>query len=200
MLRKLKFIKDAKWIAAIAVVSFFIAIVMSVISESILRNTDVLIAFIVLIIIIFIGVLFDAVGIAVAASKEKTFHSMASNRIKEAKTAVRVVRNAGMVSSICNDVIGDICGIISGVATAIIISRIVEVYGIKDSALMSVMLSGLVASLTIGGKAVGKEVGIKKSDKIVYELAKLIHIVEIFLGFEILKMKRKKKQRVKKGK
>ena len=199
MLSKFKWIKDARWVAVIGIMSFFRAILMSVVSETILRNTGIITAFIVLITIILIGVMFDSVGIAVAASKEMTFHSMAANRVKEAKTAVRIVRNAGMVSSICNDVVGDICGIISGVATAIIITRMVAVYNIKDAALMSVLLSGLVASMTIGGKAMGKEIGIKKSDDIVYHLAIFIHVVESFLGVEILKLKNKKRQKGKKG-
>ena len=34
------------------------------------------------------------------------------------------IRNAGRVSSFCNDVIGDICGVISGSAAAVISARV----------------------------------------------------------------------------
>ncbi|WP_158408901.1 hypothetical protein [Peptoclostridium acidaminophilum] len=155
-------LSSLKWAISIGIVSFFIAVFMSVISETILRHAGIATAFGVLLIIILIGVIFDAIGIAVAASTERSFHSMAANRVKGAATAVRVVRNAGVVSSVCNDVIGDICGIISGAASAIIIAQIAFTYDIRDATIMSISLSGVVAAITIGGKALGKEFGIKK--------------------------------------
>jgi len=190
-------LSNLKWAVSIGIVSFFIAVFMSVISETILRHASIAIAFCVLVVIILIGVLFDAVGIAVAASTEKAFHSMAANRVKGAGTAVKVVRNASAVSSICNDVIGDICGIISGAASAIIIAQIAVTYDIKDATIMSISLSGIVAALTIGGKALGKEFGIKKSDLIVFEFAKLLYLIESVSGVELLKIK--KNARKKKG-
>ena len=57
---------------------------------------------------------------AVATANEKPFHSMASRKVPGALEAIRLLRNAERVSSICNDVVGDICGVVSGSASATI--------------------------------------------------------------------------------
>ena len=81
-----------------------------------LRNVQVLVAFIILVVIILTGILFDIIGVAVTAADEKPFHSMSSRKLLGAKTSVALIRNASKLSNFCNDVIGDICGIISGAA------------------------------------------------------------------------------------
>ena len=43
---------------------------------------------------------------------------MASKKIKKAKSAIKLLRNADIVSNICGDVVGDMCGIVSGAAGA----------------------------------------------------------------------------------
>ncbi|WDC83794.1 hypothetical protein PL321_14940 [Caloramator sp. mosi_1] len=82
--------------------------------------------FFVLISIIFVGIIFDIIGVAVTAAEEAPFHSLASRKVKGAKTAVKLIRNADKVSNFCNDVIGDICGVVSGAAGAIIISKLIS--------------------------------------------------------------------------
>lgn len=184
---------NMKWVLLITLWTFLLAISVSLISESILRNFNVLPAFISLILIIIFGVFFDVIGIAVTASDEKVFHSMAANKVKEAKYAVKLVRNAGPVSNFCNDVIGDISGIISGAAGTTIILKLVNEYGIKEGALLSIIMSGIIASLTVGGKAIGKEVAIKKSEKIVFYASKFLMLIHVKLGIDILPELRKKK-------
>ena len=110
-----------RWVFLITLWTFFLAAIFSIITESLVSNLDILMAFVVLIFVITVGIIFDTIGIAVAVAQEGPFHAMAANRIKEAKYAIRLVRNAGQVSNFCNDVIGDISGIISGAAGATIV-------------------------------------------------------------------------------
>ena len=184
---------NMKWVLIITLWTFLLAISVSLISESILRNFDILLALISLIIIIIFGVLFDIIGIAVTASDERTFHSMAANKVKEAKYAVKLVRNAGPVSNFCNDVIGDISGIISGAAGTIIVLKLVNEYGFKEGTLLSIIMSGIIASFTVGGKAIGKEIAIKNSEKIIFFTSKFFMLMHTKFGIDILPELRKKK-------
>ncbi|MFQ9126695.1 MAG: hypothetical protein ACLR4Z_07780 [Butyricicoccaceae bacterium] len=70
-------------------------------------------------------------------------------------------RNAEKVSSICNDVVGDICGIISGATGALIVDTYhlrCDVRRLKVA--VSLLITGLVSALTIGGKAAGKGIAV----------------------------------------
>ena len=48
----------------------------------------------ILLIVIFIGVLFDLVAIAVTVAKEEEFHAKASKKIKGAKTALKSIKHS----------------------------------------------------------------------------------------------------------
>lgn len=177
---------NIRWVLIITLWTFILSTSVSIVSESILRNFNIILAFISLIIVIIFGVFFDIVGIAVTASDEKIFHSMAANKINEAKYAVKLVRNAGRVSNFCNDVIGDICGIISGAAGTIIVMKLVSEYGFSRITLISVITTGLIASFTVGGKAIGKEFAINKSDRIIFFTAKIIMVLDTKLRIDVL--------------
>ena len=71
-----------------------------------------------------LGIVFDMIGIAAASGTEREFHSMAAHKVRGAREAVWMLRNAEKVSSICNDVVGDICGIISGATGALIAANL----------------------------------------------------------------------------
>ncbi|SHJ72006.1 hypothetical protein SAMN02745883_00254 [Caminicella sporogenes DSM 14501] len=189
-----------KWIINVTIITFILAIGMSIISEALLRNASIGIAFLVLIIIIFIGIVFDLIGIAVATADQRPFNAMASKRIKGAKEAIRLIQNAGPVSNFCNDVIGDIAGIISGAAGAIILIQISKIYKNIDTAIFSIILSAVVAALTVGGKAFGKEIALRKSKEIVFFVAKLLNWLSYKFKIGILPNNKKKKVNKKKGK
>ncbi|WP_202976439.1 hypothetical protein [Anaerophilus nitritogenes] len=180
-----------KWIIFITIWTFFLAIGMSFISEKVLKSVNIIIAFFILTFIILTGILFDTIGIAVAASIEKPFHAMASKKVRGAKFAINLVRNAGLVSSFCNDVIGDVCGIISGAAATIIVLQLNKMISINVSYL-SVILSAFVAAFTVGGKAFGKQLALKKSKEIVFYVGKVLYYINHKLGIDLLPKKSKK--------
>ena len=115
---------DWRWIFTIFFITVLISAVMSLISTNLLSSATLGVSFVILICIIAIGIVFDIIGVAVTAADEKPFHSMASRKVPEAGEALKLIRNAGRVSSFCNDVIGDICGVISGSASATIAVRV----------------------------------------------------------------------------
>ena len=183
-----------KWVFLISIWTFIMAAFFSVISENLIENINTVMAFFVLVFIIFIGIFFDTIGIAVTAAEEKPFHSLAANNIKEAKYAIKLVRNASQVSNFCNDVIGDISGIISGAIGTTIIYNIINTYGIKNGGILSIVITSLIASLTVGGKALGKSIAMIYYDKIIFYIAKILNFLEKNLGIDIFPNKKKNKK------
>lgn len=164
---------DFKWIFKIMALAFVISITFSFISETILPNVNVVIGILLVIIFILLGVIFDMIGVSVTSADEKPFHSMNSRKVKGAGVAVKFKKSADKVSSFCNDVIGDICGIVSGSAGAIIAIALANSLHV-DKFVITLVVTALIASLTIGGKALGKSYAINKSNLILYKFAKFI--------------------------
>lgn len=185
---------NLRWVIIITVWTFFLAIGISIASEVVLNKARILFAGLVLIVIILIGVLTDIIGIAVTVASEKPFHAMAADRVEGAKYAIKLLKNAGPVSNFCNDVIGDICGILSGAAAA---SIIINLQTSISKPLLTIILSGLVASFTVGGKAIGKSIAISNSHLIVFNTARFLNYIYIKTGVEIIsstKLKNKKER------
>lgn len=164
------------WVLKIILLSFVISIVMSSLSTAVLEDAAPFWMYAVLLIIILIGVLFDVIGVAVTAADEAPFHAMAAKKKPSAKIAISLLKNADKVSNFCNDVIGDICGIVSGAAASAIILTIPS-----NHFFWNLLFTGLVASMTVGGKALGKTLAIKKSEKIVLQAANVLFFMKRIL-------------------
>ena len=108
--------KRNNWPLIVTILAFTISLLFSFMSESVMPKVGIIVGIMILILFIFIGIIFDMIGVAVTSSNEEPLHAMSSKKIKGAKKAVSFKKNADKVSSFCNDVIGDICGIISGSA------------------------------------------------------------------------------------
>ena len=167
--------KENIWIIQILILSFTISIIFSLISETAIPNVSIAIGILICLIFIFIGIIFDMIGVSVTASDEKVFHCMASKNVKGAKMAVKLKKNASKVSSFCNDVVGDICGIISGSTGAVITIKIIDKFGFNNL-LTTVIIMGIISAITIGGKAMVKGLAIKNSNKILFNFAKVLSI------------------------
>lgn len=165
---------DFRWIALIFLVTVLISALMSFVSSNLLEGAGLILSFVILICIVLTGILFDIIGVAVTAADEVPFHAMASRKVPEAEDALRLIRNAGRVSSFCNDVIGDICGVISGSASAAIAAKAVAHFSFSWPGMVPLLLSALVAAATVGGKAIGKSYAINSCTQIVHFVGRLI--------------------------
>lgn len=163
-----------KWVMTVSILSFSLSIIFSFLTTSTLNYLPIPIAILILFLVIAVGIIFDMVGMAVTIAEEKNFHAMASKKITGAKTSIKLIRNAPKVSSVCNDVIGDVCGILSGGIGAIIAMKITQHYNIDFD--FQVIISAIVAALTIGGKAKFKLVAQEHSAQIVDTFTKVINV------------------------
>ena len=167
--------RATRWVVSIFFVTMLVSGTISLISDEVMDSSGLVVAFLILFIIIFVGIIFDVIGMAVASADEKPFHSMASRKVPGAHEAIRLLRNAERVSSICNDVVGDICGVVSGSASATIATLILANAEVGWPRGVSLMMSALAAGLTVGGKAIGKTFAVKSCTEIV-------HMVELRPG------------------
>ena len=163
------------WIFKVVLISFTLSIVMSYVSTATIPNINIIAGTVVTLLFIGLGILFDIIGVAVTSADEKVFNSMSARKIKGASLAVKMKKSAPKVSSLCCDIVGDTCGIISGTATATIAINLSKITNI-NILLVTLLSSGIAASLTIGGKAIGKSFAMNKSNIILYEFAKIISI------------------------
>ncbi len=154
--------------------TFFCACVISLLSQVVLEQmASAVIGFVLLIIVIFIGILFDVVGTAVAVAEQAPFNAKASRKLPGAKKALGLTNKASQVANICNDVIGDICGTVSGGIGTALVYVLVSANGPKG-VLASVIMTGLIAAMTVSGKAVGKSLAIHKANDIIYLVGQIL--------------------------
>ena len=166
---------DKFWIVKIILISFIVALTFAIISETIIPKVNIVLGIIILIVFIILGVIFDMVGVAVTAADPVPFYSMASRKVKCANVAVKLKKNANKVSSFCNDVIGDICGVISG-SVGVIIAKSLSTNLNFNSFVISLFVTSIIASLTIGTKAISKSYAINKANIILYKFSEIIYI------------------------
>ena len=169
--------KMIRWVVTIFIVTIFISGTISLLSDLIMENSSMAVAFLILLAIILIGIIFDIIGMAVASADEKPFHSMAARKVPGAQEAIKLLRNAERVSSICNDVVGDICGVVSGSASATIAVQILKEFDFSWPQIVSLAMSALAAGLTVGGKAIGKSFAVNSSTAIVHAVGKIVGLL-----------------------
>jgi len=175
--------KNVKWVITIFLVTIFISGSISLLSDILMENSTMAVAFLILLVIILVGIIFDIIGMAVATADEKPFHSMAARKVPGAQESIRLLRNAERVSSICNDVVGDICGVVSGSASATIAAQILRNFDFTWPQIISLAMSALAAGLTVGGKAIGKSFAVNSCTTIVHTVGRVVYTLNHFPDF-----------------
>lgn len=167
--------KTIRWVVTIFLITIVVSGVISLISDEVMESSGMVAAFFILLAIVLVGIIFDVIGVAVTSADERPFHSMASKKVPGAQEAITLLRNAERVSSICNDVVGDICGVVSGSASATIAAQLLNHFSFTWPQVVSLLMSALVAGLTVGGKAIGKTVAMKSCTQIVHGVGQVIY-------------------------
>ena len=160
------------WVITAFLLTFVLSLFFSFISNVAINGLNIIPAIIVLIIVILIGIIFDLIGVTTTIAKEEEFNSMAAKKIKGAKKAIKLIRNSPKVSNFCADVIGDICGVLSGSLSALISLKLTQKLGVDSN--IQILLSAIVAALTVGGKAITKEIAKRHPTEILFFVSKLI--------------------------
>lgn len=164
---------NTKWAIQAFILTFVLSGVVSFISDRGVESLNIVASIIILILVIFVGIVFDIVGVAVTVAEEEDFHAKATKKAKGAKTSLKLIKNATKVANICADVIGDICGVVSGAISAMIAIKISSTYNVSNN--IQFLVSALVASITVSGKAIGKDIAKNKSTQIVQVVGRVLN-------------------------
>lgn len=176
--------------------TFFSAIFFAFFSEVVLPKLQfIILSFLFLMLIILIGIVFDIIGLATAVADETAFHAKAAKKVRGATQALMLLRNADQVANFCNDVVGDICGTVSGALGASIIFQLVTNRPGLNESLFSIIMTGLVAAFTVGGKAAGKRMAIDDAVAIVFKVSKALAWFEEISGLNIFDHKNRRNKR-----
>ena len=169
--------ENKKWIITTFILTFILAMIFGGVSNVVIEKMNLVMAIVVLILVIALGIIFDMIGMAIATCDEAPFHAKAAKKHSGAKEVIRLLKAKDKATNISNDLIGDICGIISGSACALISVKVSVIIGI-DVVIVSLVLSAVVAMITVGGKAIGKGISMNNAENIMYMVGAVIHIVK----------------------
>lgn len=114
--------------------------------------------------VIAVGLIFDMVGVAVAAAPAHPFHARAARDHAGAVQSLRLLRHADRVANFCLDFVGDVAGTLTG---ALATAAVYRVAGGSDVVLWGALAVGAVAGATVGLKAVAKAVALADSVAVV---------------------------------
>ncbi|NLI93554.1 MAG: hypothetical protein GX434_15610 [Peptococcaceae bacterium] len=176
--------RSIKYIFTVLIGTFIIAVLLGGGTEAVLRFFPASLTWVLLIIVILTGIIFDIIGIAVTAADEAPHHARAAKKVFGAKQSVFLIKRCDKVANFANDIVGDITGTLSGAMGATIVISLVNQYPQLESwkVLLNVLFLGVIASLTVAGKAWGKTLAINEANRIVDITGRFIAGLEKFTG------------------
>ena len=176
MSKKEKAKQDAqRWVLTVVLLSFVLSVAMSLVTSVFVESAGLFMALMALLVLVMIGIVTDAIGTAVTSASDQPFISMASKRITGARQALYLIRRAERVSSLLCDVVGDIVGIVAGSAGSVIAVYLAQAFGLR-AVLASLLTTAFTSAFMIGGKAYGKGIAIRHSERIVLFVGRLMAV------------------------
>ncbi len=167
-----------RWPLIVLFTAMIISLSFSVLSEIALDGSTLAVAIAVIVVFMVISVLTDIIGVAITAVDITPFRSMSAKKVSGAKEAIVLIKNADKVASVVADILGDICGILSGAAGAVVTNLFLEgVTGDLEQIVIASVVSAIIASVIIFGKALGKKFSLNHCDSIVLLLGKFVKFV-----------------------
>lgn len=169
--------KKDKWYIKVTIMTFVLAALFSTISEFTVSKSGIIIAILLLLFLIILSILFDGIAVATTSCDISLIMALAARKVPHTKQAILLVKNAGKVANVCADVIGDICGIISGACGSTIISQLLENSNEPRQMFYAIIMSSVIAALTVGGKGSVKKTAIKNSKEFVMVTARILSLI-----------------------
>lgn len=161
------------WVIKITVFTFVGAVVCSFVSQLTTSRSDITVSIMLLAFMLLISIIFDGIGLSVASCTPQKLLKYEKYG-KPYSIALRLVQNAEKVNNICADVVGDMCGILSGACGASIVLRLC-MQG-QSAHWTTIIVSSVIAAITVGGKASFKKIAVKNSEELVFMSARIISV------------------------
>jgi len=157
---------------SLGLAAFILSFAMNASLQKVTENISIYFAVPLFLLVVGLGVITDALGLASAKANERAILSMASRKVKGAKESLWFVRNAPKMSSVFNDLMGDVSATVSGALAVAIVYKIKGV--LPEASLLLLTSAGvaLASFLTCGGKAVIKPFSLRRAENIVLLLGR----------------------------
>lgn len=193
--------KSLRWALFISFLSGTLAIILSSTSTTILSGLNWLGGIFVLFLIVLAGVSSDMLGVAATAADEKPFHAMAARKVSGARETIGIIRRADQFSNITADVIGDISGVLSGAAAFAVVSALIASFPMWSTGRWALDIASvsLISAFTVGGKAIGKSIGIHYANTIIFQIGKMFYFINKKFHLQLFVRNTKKKRKRKRG-
>jgi CBS domain containing-hemolysin-like protein len=166
-----------------ALLTFILSLMLTYVASVFLGVLVVYFALLVLLLVILLGVGADMVGFAAVAADVAPLNAKAANRVSGARQAVRLIRNADQVAVFCSDVMGDISSTLAGAMGAVIVFRMITERHLVSN-WYTIIMTALVAAVTVCGKALGKGIALQEASEIMFQLGQAVAWVERLTGHE----------------
>ncbi|WP_211230133.1 hypothetical protein [Desulfovirgula thermocuniculi] len=181
------------YVIGVGAASFLLAVIFFWISELLASKVrSLFISLLFLVIIILIGIVADIVGTSATAASESPFHARAAKKLPGAREGVYLVRHADRVANICNDVIGDIAGTVSGALGIALVMQILLYWKGANQVLLNMLVTAVIAALTVGGKAAGKSFALRRANEVIFLVGRVMAALETLTGIKFFPRQRKK--------
>ena len=176
--QKSKFGSAVKILFITLAISFCFGILSELLMTVAQSLVGTIVAILLLMVFIFISIICDMIGVATASADIEPFRAMASKKVRGAKEAIAIIKNADKASSFFCDIVGDACGIMCGSIGAAIVA-IMAINGDILQVVIASLVSALIAGMTVFGKAVGKSYAISKANTILLKVGVFVSMFKI---------------------
>lgn len=167
--------RNYRWAVQTLILSICMSLMFGFLSQTLLSSMGAIMAIIGICVFIFISVVFDMLGIAVASASEEQFEIWKEKGLPSSTVGLKLCLNSEKVCSFCADVVGDICGTLCGAGGACVVVALTSSLASSTIImLISVSVSALIAGITIFCKALMKTYALTKSNQIILRLGKLL--------------------------
>ncbi|MDI6709667.1 MAG: hypothetical protein QMC81_04700 [Thermoanaerobacterales bacterium] len=168
-----------RYVLLVTLASFTVTILLSFFSEFATRRlASIALAIAMLVVIIAINVIADILGTAATAARETPFHAKAAKKVFGAQQGVYLLRNADKVANFANDFIGDIAGTLAGALGISLMVQVSRGLPAADVVTLNVLITALIAGLTVGGKALGKYIAVGHANEVIFLAGRVLAILQ----------------------
>ena len=84
--------ENIKWFIEVFIMTFILSMVFSYVSTNGVSNLSLIPAILILIAVIFIGIIFDIIGVAVTVANENEFHAKATKKVEGSKDSIKLIK------------------------------------------------------------------------------------------------------------
>lgn len=183
---------SALYIALVSAASFLLAVAFFWLSNLLaVKMQSLVMSVVFLVVIVLVGIIADILGVSVTAASEVPLHAKAAKKIPGASEGVFLIRNADRVANLANDVVGDIAGTVSGALGIALVAQIIMRWQELGQLTLNMLLTAVIAALTVGGKALGKRIALTYAEEVVYIAGRFLHGVSVVTGRDFTTRSRK---------